>query len=179
MEDFESSIDFVPKMLPPTSGRARLTILEDNEPVIKMCIKRRWPHLRYVPRTHRIDLDWLFDRINDDPGIFIRHIGTKNQLGDILTKGQFTGAQFEHLVSGCMLGLKLPIDEKRINVCNFTPKRNQAQCRVLTPQRNQDQCKDIVADRKVYAYVAFSAVNNYEDILSASKPFLSALWLVP
>ena len=64
----------------------------------------------------------------------MRHIGTKHQLADILTKGHFTGAQFEHLCEGCMLGPRLPIDVSRISVCgskrNGTPLRNLAKSKV-------------------------------------------------
>ena len=66
---------------------ALLYIFEDNETVIKMIIKGRRPAMRHVSRTHRVALDWLFDRINLDPNIQIKYIDTKNQLADILTKG--------------------------------------------------------------------------------------------
>ena len=67
-------------------------MFEDNEAVIKMIIKGRSPRMRHVSRTHRVALDWLFDRINLDPKIHIKYIDTQNQLGDILTKGSFTHA---------------------------------------------------------------------------------------
>ena len=67
-----------------------LYVFEDNEAVIKMIIKGRSPTMRHVPRTHRVALDWLFDRINLDPKIQIKYIDTKNQLADMLTKGNFT-----------------------------------------------------------------------------------------
>ena len=41
--------------------------------------------MRHVSRTHRVALDWLFDRINLDPKIQIKYIDTKNQPADILT----------------------------------------------------------------------------------------------
>ena len=66
---------------------ALLYVFEDNEAVIKMIIKGRSPTMRHVSRTHRVALDWLFDRINLDPKIQIRYIDTKHQLEDILTKG--------------------------------------------------------------------------------------------
>ena len=69
---------------------ALLYIFEDNEAVIKIIIKGTSPTMRHVSRTHRVALDWLFDRINLDPKIQIKYIDTKNQLGDILTKGNFT-----------------------------------------------------------------------------------------
>ena len=46
---------------------ALLYVFEDNEAVIKMIMKGRSPTVRHVSRTHRVALDWLFDRINLDP----------------------------------------------------------------------------------------------------------------
>ena len=55
--------------------------------------------MRHVSRTHRVALDWLFDRINLDPKIQIKYIDTKNQLADILTKGSFTRDEWKHLLN--------------------------------------------------------------------------------
>jgi hypothetical protein len=87
---FLANVDFVPCTLPLSAGLGKLLLMEDNESVIKMTIKGRSPAMRHVPRTHRIDLDWLFERIRVDPGVGIRYVGTRFQLGDILTKGMFT-----------------------------------------------------------------------------------------
>ena len=54
--------------------------------------------MRHVSRTHRVALDWLFDKINLDPKIQIKYIDTKNQLADILTKGNFTRDEWKHLL---------------------------------------------------------------------------------
>ena len=54
--------------------------------------------MRHVSWTHRVDLDWLFDRSNLDPKIQIKYIDTKNQLVDILTKGNFTRNELNHLL---------------------------------------------------------------------------------
>ena len=54
--------------------------------------------MRHVSRTHRVALDWLFDRINEDPKIQIKYMDTKNQLADILTKGNFTRDEWHHLL---------------------------------------------------------------------------------
>ena len=59
---------------------AMLYVFGDNEAVIKMTIKGRSPTMRHVSRTHRVALDWLFDRINLDPKIQNGHIDTKHQL---------------------------------------------------------------------------------------------------
>ena len=77
---------------------AILYIFEDNEAVIKMIIKGRCPRLRHVSRTHRVALDWLFDRINLDPQTHIVYVDSKNQLAEILTKGNFTRDEWNHLL---------------------------------------------------------------------------------
>ena len=55
--------------------------------------------MRHVSRTHRVALDWLFDRINLDPKIQIKYIDTKNQVADILTKGNFTRDEWNLLLT--------------------------------------------------------------------------------
>ena len=74
-------------------------MFEDNEAVIKMIIKGRRPTMRHVSRTHRVALDWLFDRINLDPKFQIKYFDTKNQLADTLTKGNFTRDEWKNLLS--------------------------------------------------------------------------------
>ena len=54
--------------------------------------------MRHVSRTHRVALDWLFDRINLDPKIQINYVDTQNQLADIFTKGNFTRDEWNHLL---------------------------------------------------------------------------------
>ena len=73
-------------------------MFEDNEAVIKIIIKGRSPTMRHVSRTHRVALDWMFYRINLDSKIQIKYIDTKNQLADILTKGNFTRDEWNHLL---------------------------------------------------------------------------------
>ena len=94
MED----IDSVPSNVQSARQEALLYVFEDNEAVIKMIIKGRSPTMRHVSRTHRVALDWLFDWINLDPKIQIKYIDTKNQLADILTKGNFTRDEWNHLL---------------------------------------------------------------------------------
>ena len=54
--------------------------------------------MRYVSRTHRVALDWLFDRVNLDPKILTRYIDTKHQLKDTLTKGTFKRDEWNSLL---------------------------------------------------------------------------------
>ena len=97
--DVMKDIDAVPSNVQSARQEALLNVFEDNEAVIKMIIKGRSPTMRHVSRTHRVALDWLFDRINLDPKIQIKYIETKNQLADILTKGNFTRDEWNHLLN--------------------------------------------------------------------------------
>ena len=54
--------------------------------------------MRHVSKTHRVALDWLFDRINLDSKSQIKHVDTKNPLADMLTKGNFTRDEWNHLL---------------------------------------------------------------------------------
>ena len=92
-----SNVDFVSSNAKSSSFCARLYLFDDNEAVIEMIIKGRSPTVRHVSRTHRVALDWLCDRINLDPKIRIKYIDTKNQVADILTKGNFTRDEWNHL----------------------------------------------------------------------------------
>ena len=77
---------------------ALLYVFADNEAVIKMIIKGRSPTMRHVSRTHRVALDWLFDRISLYAKVQIKYIDTKNQLADMLNKGNFTREEWNHLL---------------------------------------------------------------------------------
>ena len=97
MIDDLDNVDFISSNVHSSRQEALLYIFEDNEAVIKMIMKGRSPTMRHVSRTHRVALDWLFDRINLDPKIQIKYIDNKNQLADILTKGNFTRDDWNHL----------------------------------------------------------------------------------
>ena len=75
-----------------------LYFFEDNEAVTDMLIKGRSPAMRHVSRTHRVALDWVFDRINLDSKIQIKHVNTRHQLADILTEGNFTRDEWNNLL---------------------------------------------------------------------------------
>ena len=92
------NVDFISSNVQSSYQEALLCVFEDNEAVIKMIIKGRSPTMRHVSRTHRVDLDRLFDRINLDPKIQIKYIDTKNQLAHILTKESFTRDEWNRLL---------------------------------------------------------------------------------
>ena len=65
------NVDFISSNVNSSRQEALLCVFEDKEAVIKIIMKGRSPAMRHVSRTHRVPLDWLFDRINWDPkGIF-------------------------------------------------------------------------------------------------------------
>ena len=92
------TVDQVVTSAKPFRFEAQLYTFEDNEAVIKMMIKGRSPTKRHVSRTRQVALDWLFDRINLDPQIQVKHVDTKNQLADMLTKGNFTRDERDQLL---------------------------------------------------------------------------------
>ena len=62
------SVDHVPCNVPKPDCRASLVLVEDNDPVIQICINGRNPTLRHIPRLHRINVDATYDRVREDPG---------------------------------------------------------------------------------------------------------------
>ena len=94
-----NNVDLVPSSVNSSHQEALLYEFEDNEAVIKMIVKGRSPTMRHVSRTHRVALDWLFDRINVDSKIQIKYKDTKNQLADNLTKRNFTRDEWNHLLN--------------------------------------------------------------------------------
>ena len=98
------TVDHVPPSVRLSSGLAQLFIFEDNEAVIKMCIKGRSPNLRHISRTHRVDLDWLIERIKIDPGVDLKFVGTDEQMADLLTKASFTIPKWKSLLNLHQIG---------------------------------------------------------------------------
>ena len=97
--DVIQDIDTVPSNVQSASQDALLCVFTDNKVVIDMITKGRSPTMRHGSRIHRVVFDWLFDRIDLDPKIQIKYIDTKNQLADILTKGNFTRDEWNHLLT--------------------------------------------------------------------------------
>ena len=66
------NVDFILSNVNSSHQEALLYVFEENETVIKMIIKGRSPTMRHVSRTHRVALDWLFDRVYLDSKIQIK-----------------------------------------------------------------------------------------------------------
>ena len=75
-----------------------------------MSVKGR--SLRHVSRTHRVALDWFFDRINLDSQIQIKYVDSENQLADILAKGNFTRDEWNHLL--CLVYISMPFQLSKL-----------------------------------------------------------------
>ena len=80
------NIDWVPPSMPRLLGLARLIIGEDNDAVLKILIKGRNPTFRHVPRTQRVDTDFIHD-VMKDKSVYALYINTKVQIADMFTKG--------------------------------------------------------------------------------------------
>ena len=104
MRQMLEDVDYVPPSLPSPTPLAKLKICEDNDAVLKLLLKRRHPRMKYVGRTHRVDLDFLHQVIAD-PSITARYVNTKQQVADIFTKANFTAAQWNILCEGMQIGL--------------------------------------------------------------------------
>ena len=114
------NVDLISSNVNSSRKEALLYIFEDNEAVIKMIIKGRSPTMRHVSRTHRVALDWLFDRVNLDRKIQIKYIDSKNQLVVTLTKVNFTLDEWNHVL--CLFNIS---HVSSINSLKSMSKRTQ------------------------------------------------------
>ena len=74
-----------------------LIIAEDNQAVIKIVQKARSTALRHLPRTHRIDLQWLFE-VCSNPHVCMRYVGALQQVADLMTKALNKPETWLHLL---------------------------------------------------------------------------------
>ena len=64
----------------------------------KLLSKSRRPSARHVTRTHRVDLDWLCERVNHDGTVSVKYDNMKDQIADILTKERFAVQEWTTLI---------------------------------------------------------------------------------
>ena len=72
---------------------------EDDEAVTKMIIKVWSPHMRYESRTHRVSLDWLFERIHQNSNISVKYVHTHQQIAEIFTKSSFAREKWKESIN--------------------------------------------------------------------------------
>ena len=98
----------------------------------------RSPTMRHVSRTHRVALDWLFDRINLDPRIQIKYVDTKNQLADNLTNGSFTRDEWNRLL--CLFNT---LNSSMSSCCHFSQINDpqaMSKRQILEGKPGEDEC---------------------------------------
>jgi hypothetical protein len=61
-----------------------LSMMEDNEAMIKVCLWGKNPTMRYLNRTHKVDIAWLME-VFELPKIKLFKVNTKPQAADIGT----------------------------------------------------------------------------------------------
>ena len=79
----QESIDYVPPNAQESSKRAHMFTFEDNEAVIKVIIKGKSPHMSHVLRTHRVNLDWLFEKNDLNSNMSVKYVHSNQQIADI------------------------------------------------------------------------------------------------
>ena len=109
--------------------------------------------MRHVSRTHRVALDWLFDRTNfgsQDSNQINWH---QNQFADILTEGNFTLDEWNHLP--CLFNIS---HFSSINSVKAMSKRTQGAAEERVTAKSQpmmnlvSRCR--VRDPTVFASIA-------------------------
>jgi hypothetical protein len=63
----------------------QLMVREDNEATIKMIRSGKFAAMRHVGRTHRVNLAWLHEVI-DDEQVSMEYVATDQQAADIFTQ---------------------------------------------------------------------------------------------
>ena len=122
------------------SNQFKLIVCEDNEAVIKIVLKQRSPALRHVSRTHRINLDWTFEVMQNE-NVLLKYVNTKFQTADMMTKAFTRKETWETLLSLAALGpssgqslegSRHPqvLTEKRTNVANISQVKNASVCTI-------------------------------------------------
>ena len=162
LEDSKSTSELtVPSNVQSARQEALLYVFEDNEAVIKMIIKGRSPTMRHVSRTHRVALDWLFDRINLDSKIQFKYIDTKNKLADILTKGNFTRDEWNHLLN-------------LFNICHFSSTACTA---AMAKRAQQESGEERVTAKSRPMMNLIARMPSVVSSSSSSNPGRTSLWI--
>ena len=129
--------------------------------MFKMIIKGRSPTMRHVSRTHRVALDWLFVRISLDSKIQIKYIDTKNQLADILTKGNFTRDEWNHLLS-------------LFNISHFS----STVCSAAVAKRSSTRIRRRTSHSKIKTYDEFNSEDAFGRVVfNFIKPGEDLVWI--
>ena len=124
-------------------------------------MKGRSPTMRHVSRTHRVALDWLFDRINLDSKIQIKY--TRHQKP---TRRHLDKREISHAMSGIILLNLLNISHFSSTVCTAAMAK-----RVQQGFRRRMSHSQIATHDESYCKGAVERI-----ILDFSKPGEEKLW---
>ena len=127
-----------------------LIIAEDNEAVIKIVHKARSMALRHLPRTHTIDVRWLFE-VCSQPRVRMTYTNTKQQIADLMTKAITQPATWAHLLDiaqirpGPLIGSTVTtkpaaISDKRRNPRGSWAPAPETPNKTVALVRKKDQC---------------------------------------
>ncbi len=105
----------------PEHPQTKLIVAEDYEAVIKIISKSRSTALRHLPRTHCIDVNWLFE-VCDTPGVIVRYTNTKQQIADLLTKAMTKPDVWNYLIDLAQIR-QGPVPEGQRQAALSTTKR--------------------------------------------------------
>ena len=131
----------------------------------------------HVSRTHRVALDWLFDRINLDPKIQTKYSDTKNQLADILTKGNFTRDEWNHLL--CLFNIShfSPTNYLEVMSKKTQEDAGEERCRVRDPTLLASTASENPGNTKSESQIPLSSWNEQQPrtmMSGAEKPAMLA-----
>ena len=136
------SVDDVPHNISKSAHPTQLYMFEDDAAVIQMINKGRSPNLKHVTRTHRVQLDCLFERIIMDH-FLIQYIRTHDQLADILTMRMSTTIQWHSLLTLWQIRRPYESDDvrsfSRKHFSSSTLAKHQAMFQVTTQNENVDK----------------------------------------
>ena len=93
-----TNIDHIPSNTKNSDSSAMLSVFEDNEVVIKVIIKGRSPQWGMFHEPTELLWNGCLTGLIWTQKIQIRYIDTKHQLGDMLTKGNFTRDEWSNLL---------------------------------------------------------------------------------
>ena len=80
------------------SGLVELIIAEDTEATIQILLKGRSTKMQHVHRTHRVNLDWLYEVFtSSNTRCRLRYVSTKHQIADMHMKAITNADVWLHL----------------------------------------------------------------------------------
>ena len=115
--------------------------------MIKIVRKARSTALRHLPRTHRIDVNWLFD-VCSDPHIKLKYVRTTSQVADLMTKAIIKGDVWPVLLDIAQIraGPMSPDEMSNITAVNTGGTRVKGRAHTARTLDACDSCGFITAD---------------------------------